>query len=474
MLREHDAYASGPCAGWFVLYEVVARVVVVGVAFQAVGADRFVAEFFAVDVVTEGECGVAQRFGVRDDDLEVHSLVYMRTRVLIVAEAVTLAHVARPVALAAGLDPARFEVHLAVAPRFDALLGSLPHHRHDLDSISSARFLDALDRGAPVYSAGDLRGYVEADLRLLAEVKPDVVVGDFRLSLSVSARVAGVSYVAITNIYWSSCARQRFPLPELPLTRILGVPAGRAVFALARPVAFGVHTVPLNRVRREYGLASLGRDLRRVYTDADRVLYADVPSLAPVHTLAPGHRFLGPVLWSPAVDKPAWWGEVPGDRPVVYVTLGSSGRRRLLDVVLRALASLPVTVVAVSAGGGVPDSLPGNAFVSDYLPGGEAACLADVVICNGGSPAVQQALAAGRPVLGLAANMDQHLSMQSVVAAGAGLLVRSERATPDAIAAATRRLLAEQGFRVRAESVAGQFAAYDAPAAFACALAEFS
>jgi UDP:flavonoid glycosyltransferase YjiC (YdhE family) len=388
------------------------------------------------------------------------------------AEAVTLAHVARPVALAAGLDPQRFEVHFAAASRFDALLGPLPHVRHDLDSITPSRFLDALDRGAPVYSAADLRRYVQEDLRLVAEVEPDVVVGDFRLSLSASARLAGLPYATITNVYWSSCARQRFPLPELPLTKALGVRAARAVFPLARPLAFALHTMPLNGVRREHGLPSLGTDLRRTYTDADRVLFADAPELAPPHVLRPGHEFLGPVLWSPAIDEPDWWADLPDDRPLVYVTLGSSGRGRLLDAALRAFADLPVTVIA--AGTGLPNPLPDNAFGADYLPGESAARRAALVVCNGGSPTVQQAMAAGRPVLGLAGNMDQHLSMRSVTTAGVGLLVRSEHATPDAIARAARRLLEEPEFRTRAESMADRFAAHNAPATFARAIEELA
>ncbi len=396
-----------------------------------------------------------------------------RTRVLIMAEAVTLAHVGRPAALAAGLDPRRFEVHFAASSRFDALLGPLPHTRHDLGSIHTARFLGALDRGTPVYSPDDLRRYVREDRLLLAGIRPDVVVGDFRLSLSISARLAGVPYATITNVYWSSSARQRFPLPELPLTRTLGVRAAGIVFPLARPVAFALHTRPLNRVRREHGLPSLGPDLRRTYTDADRVLFADAPELTPPHTCAPGHEFLGPVLWEPAATPPA----LPDDGTVVYVTLGSSGRGRLLAAVVRAFAGLPVTVLvaaAASAGAGLPDPLPRNVIAADYLPGTAVARRAALVVCNGGSPTVHQALSAGTPVLGLAGNMDQHLSMRSVTRAGVGLLVRSEHATPAAITRAARRLLDEPDFRSRARKMADRFASHDAPAAFARAVERLS
>jgi UDP:flavonoid glycosyltransferase YjiC (YdhE family) len=185
--------------------------------------------------------------------------------------------------------------------------------------------------------------------------------------------------------------------------------------------------------------------------------------------LLPGQEFLGPVQWEPAATPPT----LPTGT-VVYVTLGSSGRGRLLPAVVRAFADLPVTVVAASAGASLPDPLPHNVIAHDYLPGTAVARQAALVVCNGGSPTVQQALSAGTPVLGLAGNMDQHLNMRSVTTAGVGLLLRSEHATPTTIAQAARRLLDEPAFHTRARDMADQFATYDAPAAFARAVERLS
>ena len=44
------------------------------------------------------------------------------------------------------------------------------------------------------------------DLELIRRIEPDVVVGDFRLSLAVSAPMAGVPYIALANAYWSPFA----------------------------------------------------------------------------------------------------------------------------------------------------------------------------------------------------------------------------------------------------------------------------
>jgi UDP:flavonoid glycosyltransferase YjiC (YdhE family) len=393
-----------------------------------------------------------------------------RPRILFIAEAVTLAHLARPIVLANGLDPARFEVVLASAPRYESLRSGLRFPVRPIESIAPEQFLENLARGRPVYDEATLRRYVRDDLNLIGEVRPDLVVGDFRLSLSVSARRAGVPYATITNAYWSPFARQHFPVPELPMVRSLGLPVAQALFSAVRPLAFALHTRPLNRVRREYGFPSLGTDLRRVYTDADYTLYADVPELAPTFGIPANHHYLGPVLWSPDVEPPPWWDQIGRDRPAVYVTLGSSGQSGLLPVVLDALSDLPVDVVAATLGRPLPRPVPTNALLADFLPGQDAAARARLVVCNGGSPTTHQALAAGTPVLGLADNLDQHLNMINIEHVGAGLRLRSGGATAARVRSAAERILEEPPFSAAAAGMAEVFARYDAPARFLAAV----
>lgn len=396
----------------------------------------------------------------------------VRRRILFVAEAVTLAHVARAATLAAALDPDRNEVCLACDPRYNALLGPLPYPVRRLASISGEHFSRALSRGSPIYDVATLENYVAADLQLLRDVRPDAVVGDFRLSLGVSARLAGVPYLNVTNAYWSPYAKLRYPVPDIPLVRFAGVGLAQRLFDLARPLAFALHAGPMNRLRKRHGLEPLPADLRHAYTEADRVLYADVPELVPMHGLPGNHRFLGHIGWSPRMQLPDWWETLPADRPVVYVNLGSSGQSGRLPDILSALADLPVNVVAASAGHALEGRVPDNARVSPYLPGDQAVARAVLVICNGGSPTCYQSLAAGRPVVGLAGNLDQYLNMSLVQAAGAGHLLRAGRATLREIRDTVRGSLDDEAMRARASTLADAVRRHDAHAAFRSVLGE--
>ena len=395
-----------------------------------------------------------------------------RIRILFIAEAVTLAHVARPVTLARSLDPEQFEVHLAHHPRYRELMGELALVEHEIHSITPQQFMQALASGRPVYDLQTLRDYVEEDRRLIAEVQPDIIVGDFRLSLAVSAELAAVPYVALSNAYWSPFSKQGYRVPELPLTKVLGSTLGQWVFSLGRPIAFALHCLPMHRLRRDYGLPSLGFNLRRVYTHADYTLYADVPGLYRIQSMPSHHRFIGPVVWSPADPHPDWWQDIPQDSPIVYLTLGSSGNASLLPRLIAALGEVNVTALVSTAGTPLPGRVPANVYLAHYLPGEEAVKLASLVICNGGSPGTHQALKHGVPVIGVANNLDQYLNMAAVEKAGAGRLVRAGTCDSRELIETINTMLADSTCRAAAQHLAGQLAQYNAVDSFAETLDE--
>lgn len=388
----------------------------------------------------------------------------MAKRLLLAAEAVTLAHVARPLAIGRVLGPADWSVTLACDPRFRGFLRDFRGSYQELRSIEPEAFLAALRRGTPLYSAATLDRYVVDDLRVIDEVKPDLIVGDFRLSLSVSARLAGVPFVALANAYWSPFYElANWPVPDFWLTKLLPIAAADAIFRVARPAAFALHSRPLNRVRKRHGLVDLGLSLPRVYTDADFVAYADVPALFPVRNLPASHWFIGPPLWEPPVPFPQWWDELSEDRPMVYVTLGSSGQASLLPAVAQTLGALDASVVIATAGRARLPALPPNTRMAEFLPGTHMARRASVVVCNGGSLTCYQALSAGVPVIGIASNLDQFLNMQAVERIGAGLSLRADRFRPEELLRGAKRLLSDAAFA----SNAGRLAVHCAEHLFA-------
>src|SRR4029078_3645836 len=134
----------------------------------------------------------------------------------------TLAQLVRLVSLARSLDSRAYEVHVASA-RFDDLsLRGTDFVRHPIYSVSPEYVDSALRAGRRIYRKSILKRYVQEELALFSRVEPDLVVGDFRLTLAVSAPLARVAYLALANAYWSPFAvRQGFPVPDHPIVKLL-------------------------------------------------------------------------------------------------------------------------------------------------------------------------------------------------------------------------------------------------------------
>ena len=374
-------------------------------------------------------------------------------RILVFAEGATLAHVARPLVLTQGLSEQGFDVCFARPPAFAWLTADRGLREFDLDCQSAEVFAHRLERGSPLYDLETLSRYVAADLALIQDTDPDVVVGDFRLSLAVSARVAKVPYAAICDAYWSPEAPLKPIVPVMPLTRFLPISAAQALFSAVTPFAFRYHARPMEALRRRYGLPTQGHDLRQAYTDADLRLFANPPVLFPEVQAHRGARFLGPVAWSPAIAAPT---ELAEDAELIYVTMGSSGNTAVLGAVFDALGQVGHPAVVASAGRAIPPT-PRSAQIRvfDFLPGQEVAARSRLVICNGGSPTTNQALLAGVPILGIPTNMDQFLNMRAIEERGCGLTVRADRASPARLVEAIARVMDRRNGYARAAEVMG-------------------
>jgi UDP:flavonoid glycosyltransferase YjiC (YdhE family) len=388
----------------------------------------------------------------------------MRRRLLFVTENITLAQVVRLATLAGRLDPTQYEVHFACSDFDPLVFGGTDFERWPLHTIDKEQGFKALAKGERLYDVKTLERYIADELRVIDQVKPELIIGDFRLSLAVSAPLRKVHVASLINAYWSPYAvRERWPVPDHPIVRLVGVELAEKYFPQALPKVFGHFAAPLNSLRKRHGLPEF-ETLSHQLCFGDSVLYPDVPELCPITGAPASHHFLGAVQWSPRVSAPP---SLAGDAslPLVYVTLGSSGDVAVLPTVLDGLDGLPIRGVLATAGRAAP-RVPANFVTADFVPGELLAQQALFVVTNGGSSTGYQALAQGVPVLGIPSNLDQYLAMAAITQQGAGLTLRSGGVTREQVRRAAVRLLDAPAVKRGAEGVARHFAAYDSQQRF--------
>lgn len=349
------------------------------------------------------------------------------SRILIFAEAVTLAHVARPIALSRVLRDLGHDVCIAAAPSAHHWLAAEGVPFWPLWSIEPSAFVRALSLGIPAYSFATLKRYVADDLSAIDAFGPDIVVGDFRLSLYISARLAKKPYGAIANAYWSRRYWRGGDAPPIAPLSWLPPAVANALFDRIHPAAFALHAMPFRLACKAFGIGALEGDIRDIYTASDGTAFADVEHFYDWRN-GSGERatFIGPLAWEPP-GQPGL-PPLPDDRPIVFVSFGTSGQRGLLPSILDTLASMPIHCIVATGGagnltGGAGNlNLPANCVhAAPFVPYATACASSAAMICNGGTPATYAAVGRGKPVLGLFHNLDQALNMRIVQELGAGL-----------------------------------------------------
>lgn len=342
-----------------------------------------------------------------------------KPRILFMAESVTLAHVVRPAQLALALKDSEYEVHFATTSDYKDRLCPENAIFHAIQSMSSQEFQRRLDQGSSVFKTSLLEKQIQEDLQLLNLLKPEIVVGDFRHSLSISARLHQTPYMGIANAYWSWFDEHVMPLPDIRPFRFMGQTISKWLLNLSRssilPYILQHQVKPLNELRQKHGLSTFS-NIKDCYLDADLIGFADAfEVVSPNPDLKTPYISLGPLVGNFQVPIPSWWSQIRSDLPLVYLNLGSTGNARLIKPLITELTKEPIQIILgyMMQNESAVTEYPSGAkvFCGQILPGDLICQRADVVISNGGSGGGYQALMAGRPLIGISKNMDQRMNM---------------------------------------------------------------
>jgi UDP:flavonoid glycosyltransferase YjiC (YdhE family) len=181
--------------------------------------------------------------------------------------------------------------------------------------------------------------------------------------------------------------------------------------------------------------------------------------------------FTTAALAGPAGRDVAFVGPSIADRPdadfrwpagwdtAVLVTLGTANAEvgeRFLTACAQALAERPVTAIVLDPAG-VLGAQPPNVLVARQVPQLALLPRISAVVCHGGHNTVCEALWHGVPLLVAPIRDDQPIVADQVVAAGAGIRLRFNRASSAQIGTAIDTVSTEASFRDAARTVGESF-----------------
>jgi MGT family glycosyltransferase len=211
-----------------------------------------------------------------------------------------------------------------------------------------------------------------------------------------------------------------------------------------------------NELRAGLGLPPL-RKLDDQFLKSDRfIAFTAEPYEYPRSDWPAEVRLVGPGLWEPPAEPPAWL--VEETRPIVLVTVSTAFQldSKLITAALDGLAGEKLAVVATTAAHDPAQfHAPANARVEQFLPHIPILARATCVVCHGGQGITQKALAAGVPVCVVPFSRDQFDVARRVQINDAGVRLHHKRLNPDRLRAAVHTTITK---RPGAQQVADAFA----------------
>ncbi len=302
---------------------------------------------------------------------------------------------------------------------------------------------------------------VASDLQAIEQIKPDLVVGDLRWSLSTSARAASIPYVSVTNACWTDKFAHVVEMPEGHLMgKLLGKKLAQKAFPKFTVTMMKYGAKGYTNVRKKHGLRPVETMWEAI--EGDITLLADLPEFMPVvRDTPPNFRYTGPLLWDATIGLPPWFSKLQKNKQTIYFTMGSTGDTKFFQEAVRVFGNTDYQILITTGGLAEIPNPPPNVFIAKYAPGEALMAVSDLVVSHGGNGTIYQALSCGVPIIGFPTIFDQEVNMRRVAALGAGVQMSNMMYDGTSLERAVRAVLGDPRYRERCRQLAARISRYD-------------
>jgi UDP:flavonoid glycosyltransferase YjiC (YdhE family) len=321
--------------------------------------------------------------------------------------------------------------------------------------------VDQGERIGTFFSLEETQARVGNEVALMRKLQPLAAVTGFNSTVTISSRASKVPLVWLTQSTWDIHAMIDQGLGSYmddfarPLISLLPDVALKWMTKQAFSFFGRIILRPLNAVARKHRVKEL-KDLRDLW-EGDCNLLAEPPDFSELKEVPETYHYIGPLIAN--LDKP-----VPEpvrnfadkDTPLVYFSMGSSGRPALIKAILEGFKGQTFNVVSPmkSKTQGLGVNIPPNVFLTDWLPALKVSRLANISVIHGGIGTVMTAALAGKPVVGVGMMYEQEYNIDCLVRKGFAERIRRTKMTPDSINEAIKRLL----YDAKAKEMAKRYA----------------
>src|SRR6056297_1946824 len=282
----------------------------------------------------------------------------------------------------------------------------------------------------------------DAQFAIVKKYKPDLLMSDTMLTLPMVSEYANIPLLSLVNGYLTNYYDDIRPVPYThkawPYQFKMKKNVWLKIHGLAERTSMKFVHKPIARQRKKLGLKQKTWLLDEFSGDFN--LICDLPGLFPQKKLPGNYVQPGPVLVEPDKSCGLQLPWEPNDkRPLIYLSLGSSGEAVPMDFLTSRLADQYRFVVSGK-------KKPPEAEHVHYQP---FVCFSDIAnqislfISHGGNGSIYQALSVPVPMLIIPAFFEQEWNAHRVTKTGIGQVLYPD-ATPGDVMVAVEQAIRKQ------------------------------
>lgn len=383
----------------------------------------------------------------------------------------------RMVELAKALAQRGYPIVFLGDGKYARLLEGLPFQRvilpEDADWFTPARVEKMLDMGTygnNYATAAEISRVVDAELAVIQNVQPGLIVTGYRMTLSASARIARVKLAwclsaVVSGLYLEQevasgvAALEKLSKQErkaLPYEQVRAWYGDKLM--LSRAMAGCATSQQWNLCLQKHGAAPLRRDMELF--EGDLNLMSDARELFPQLCEDASHAFIGPIFNPEHFALPPQMEQAlhaPSGRKKVLVSVGSGGKRTNLQAALQALLESDCEVYASTIGTMTAEEMaayPDRFHFCEAFSLVEVARCCDAAIIQAGQGTLYAIALAGRPFVSLPSTFEQRHNIDNLLRHFAcGIAVPTYAVTVPNLSGALHRILTEPSFAESAEAL---------------------
>ncbi|PWW83153.1 hypothetical protein CR164_00920 [Prosthecochloris marina] len=327
-----------------------------------------------------------------------------------------------------------------------------------------------VDQGEKIgsfFTVKQTRQRVEKEAAFLRNERPLAAVTGFNVTITLSSRAADVPLIWLTQSTWDIQAMIDEGLgayaDDLDMAGLRLLPDAVLKWLTRQTFSWLGGTIlrPLNTVAKEYGIEKL-YDLRDLW-QGDHNLLAEPPDFSGLSSVPDTYYYIGPLIADLASPVPEEINRLAAKQePLVYFSMGSSGKPQVIKRILEGFRDQPFNVVSPMKTKlqELYVKVPPNVLLTDWLPALDVSRLADISVIHGGIGTVMTAALAGKPVLGIGMMYEQEYNIDCLVRKGFAHRIRRTRLDSESVNKAILELLTDSNAKTSAMHYADHLKAW--------------